>query len=323
MDRPVTILDVLTRAAADPGFRARFGQDPLDTARSAGLRLENGVLARYVEERLRSLAQPADREETGRQLAEAADELRAAFGLEGGDAATEAFRALLFWRDHRFHQRRLNHGEPAELAALVDAFESHGSPPGDGRGTLLITLHYGPFPLLWLRLKRAQLRGDLPPFTLLYDTRLYAPDVSAEQCARLAAAGVVPEDRRDLDLAGGDLRAVLWETVARLRAGETVLMFADAVPVDVGSNTLVCHVGRVEVGYPRGAVWLAQQSESAVQGVVIRPEGDGHELCWCQSRCAPVTHEAVNAALQELLDASVGNDPAPWLAWFNGPRGSP
>jgi hypothetical protein len=319
MDQPVTILDVLTRAAADPAFRARFAQDPLDAASSVGLRWEGHTRARFLEDRLRSLAHPADREATGQHLADATDELRAAFELEDGTAATEAVRALLFWRDYRFHQRHLNHGEPAELAALVDAFETHASPPSADRGTLLITLHYGPFPLLWLWLKHAQLRGHLPPFTLLYDTRLYTPDISAEQYARLAAAEVVPEDRRDLDLARGDLRATLREAVARLRAGETILMFADAAPVEVRPGTLVCRVGRVEVGYPRGAVWLAQASEATVQGVVIRPKGDGHELRWGNPKAAPVTHEAVNEALQELLDASVANDPAPWLAWFTEP----
>lgn len=316
MDRPATILDVLTRAAADPAFRARFAQDPLAAASSAGLRWENGEPARYVVDRLRSLARPADREATGRQLVDATDELRAAFGLEDEAAATEAVRALLFWRDYRFHQRRLNNGEPAELAAVVGTFETHGPPANADGGTLLITLHYGPFPLLWLWLKRAQRRHGTPSFTLLYDTRLYTPDVSAEQYARLAAAGVVPESRRDLDLAHGDLRGTLREAVARLRAGETVLMFADASAVDVRPGALVCRVGGFEVGYPRGAVWLAQASDSAVQGVVIRPKGDGHELHRGEPRAAPVTHEAVSEALQELLDASVGNDPAPWLAWF-------
>jgi hypothetical protein len=319
MDRTITILDVLTRAAADPEFRTRFAEDPLDVARSAGLRPEDGALARYVEDRLEALARPADGEATRQQLADATGELQATFGLGDRAAATEAHRALLFWRDYRFHQRRLNHGEPAELEALIDSLGTHGPSTSTGRGRLLITLHYGPFPILWLWLKRAQRRGERPPFTLLYDTRLYTPDVSAGQYARLAAAGVVPESRRDLDLAGGALRPTFEEAVARLRAGEIVLMFGDAVPVDVRPGTLVCRVGRTEVAYPRGAVWLAQASESVVQGVAIRPTGGGHELWWGAPRGAPVTHEAVNAALQELLDASVGNDPAPWLAWFTEP----
>jgi hypothetical protein len=43
---------------------------------------------------------------------------------------------------------------------------------------LLITLHYGPFPLLWPWLKHAQSRRVLPPFTLLYDTGLHETDLT-------------------------------------------------------------------------------------------------------------------------------------------------
>ena len=315
MDQPITILDVLTRAAAEPEFRARFAEDPLGAARSAGLRWEDGSPPEYVNGRLEALARPAKGEETRQQLAEAIRELRSTFGLGDDAAATEAHRALLFWRDYRFHQRLLNHADPAELEPLVDELGTHDPGPSAGRGTLLVTLHYGPFPILWLWLKHAQRRREWPRFTLLYDTRQYKPDVSAEQYARLAAAGVVPERRHDLDLAGGGLRPTLEEAVARLRAGEIVLMFGDALPVAARPGTIVCRVGAIEVGYPRGAVWLAQASESAVQGVAIRPKGDGHELCRGAPRAAPVTHEAVNEALQELLDDSVGNDPEP--------RGSP
>ena len=319
MDQTITILDVLTRAAADPEFRTRFAADPPGAARSAGLRPEDGAPPEFVKDRLEALARPANGEATRQQLADAAGQLQATFGLGDGVASSEAHRALLFWRDYRFHQRRLNRGEPAELEALIDSLGTHGPSTSTGRGTLLITLHYGPFPILWLWLKRAQRRGERPPLTLLYDTRLYEPDISAEQYARLAAAGVVPESRRDLDFAGGGLRPTLEEAVARLRAGESVLMLGDAVPVEVGPGTLACRVGRTEVAYPRGAVWLAQTSECVVQGVAIRPTGDGHELWWGAPRDAPVTREAVNEALQELLDASVGNDPAPWLAWFTEP----
>jgi len=315
MDQPTTILDVLNRAAADAEYRTRFADDPLDAARSAGLGAPTG----YVADRLEALARPAKGEATRQQLADAAGELRATFGLEDHAASAEAHRALLFWRDYRFHQRLLNRGVPAELEAVTDTLGTRAPTASSGGGRLLITLHYGPFPILWLWLKHAQRRREWPPFTLLYDTRLYKPDVSAEQYERLAAAGVVPERRRDLDLAAGRLRRTLEEAVARLRAGETVLMFGDAVPVEPRPGTLVCRVGSTEVGYPRGAAWLAQASGSAVQGVVLEPSADGHELRWGAPQEAPVRHEEVNEALQELLDASVGNDPAPWLAWFTEP----
>ena len=82
-----------------------------------------------------------------------------------------------------------------------------------------MTIHYGPFPLLWLWLERASLRRALPPFTLLYDARLYAPDVPAAQYRRFAVAGVVPPKRRDLDLGSLGHTPALREAARRLRSG--------------------------------------------------------------------------------------------------------
>jgi hypothetical protein len=309
--KATTILDVLSRAASDPAFGLRFAREPGEAARSLGMRNSS----RYVDARLSALAHPLEPEPGPVQLREAAEDLRACFRLDPQAAATAAKRARFFLRDHHFHQRLLNGAPAGELTELIGGFEHED--PSVGPGTLLVTLHYGPFPLLWLHLKHAVRRGVLPPCSLLYDARLYEPDLPPEQYDRLAGAGAVPRKRRDLDMAALGVRRALTEAVARLRAGETVLMFPDGFPAPPGGRSLVCRVGRLEVAYPRGAVWLAGRAGATVQGVAIRPSGDGHAVYWGSPRTGPTAHEGVAEALQELFDATVARDPAPWLAWFD------
>lgn len=273
----------------------------------------------YLEARRAALAQPLDREPAPKELEEAVAEMADALGLEPSDAAREASRALSFLRDYRFHQRLVNRAPPDELMAQVADLSGELGLPGDGRGTLVLTLHYGPFQLLWLWLKHADAHGVGPRFTLLYDGNAYKPDVPASQYRRLAAAGVVPPNRGDLDLAKLGIRGAFREAVARLRSGETVLMFADAFPVPPRDGALICRVGRLDVAYPRGPIWLAQQTAATVQGAVVRPRGDGHEIWWGTPRPGPATHADVTEAVQELLDQSVARDPAAWLAWFEEP----
>jgi lauroyl/myristoyl acyltransferase len=112
------------------------------------------------------------------------------------------------------------------------------------------------------------------------------------------------------------VRGALREAVARLRSGETILMFPDAFAIPAREGALACRVGRLDVAYPRGAVWLARQTDATVQGAVVRARGDGHEIWWGTPRPGPATHAAVTEAVQELLDHSVARDPAAWLAWF-------
>jgi hypothetical protein len=303
--KATTIVEVLGRAASDPTFGQRFGREPREAARALGMRAPS----RYVDARLAALTQPLEHDPSVEQLREAAEELRSGFGLDPEAAAAAAKRARFFLRDYRFHQRLLNGAPPGELVELIGGFADY--PPEVEPGTLLVTLHYGPFPLLWLHLKHAVRRGVLPPCSLLYDARLYEPDLPPEQYDRLADAGVVPPDRRDLDMAALGVRRALTEAVARLRSGETVLMFPDGVPASAGGRNVICRVGRLEVAYPRGAVWLAERAGAPVQGVAIRPNGDGHDVRWGAPQAT------VPGVLQELLDVTVGLDPAPWLAWFD------
>jgi hypothetical protein len=311
-----SFLDVLTRSASDPRFSSRFARDPIGAAHAIGMRTRPRGHASYLEARLEALAQPLDREPGPYELEETAAEMSAALGLEPSDAAKEATRALLFLRDYRFHQRLANNAPPGDLMALIDGLPGDPGLPGDDRGTLVLTLHYGAFQLLWLWLKHAEGRNVGRRFTLLYDANEYTPDVSPGQYRRLAAAGTVPSSRRDLDMGKLGVRGALREAVARLRSGETILMFPDAFAVPAREGALVCRVGRLDVAYPRGAVWLAQQTDATVQGAVVRPKGDGHEIWWGTPRPGPATHTAVTEAVQELLDHSVARDPAAWLAWF-------
>src|SRR5262249_43190477 len=99
----ITILDVLRHAASDEAFAARFASDPLGAAGALGLTGPSG----YTSARLEALARPVEHEPSARQLEQAADELRACFGLAPAAAATEAARARFFLRDYRFHQRLL------------------------------------------------------------------------------------------------------------------------------------------------------------------------------------------------------------------------
>jgi len=320
-----TILDVVLYAASDQDFSSRFADDPLEAARTVGLETSHRPDSDYIEARLEALARPSETERLTLQLTEAAADMRVGLGVEGAEAAIEAVRALYFMRDYRFHQQLLNSGEPSALAALVAGLQSQGTAPTSQQGTLVITIHYGSFPLLWLWLKQTQLRGSLSAATLLYDTGAYKPDLSPEQYARLASAGLLPPARCDLDITTIGIRQALGTAVARLRSGETVVMFPDAYPVPIGQRTLVCKVGRLKVSYPRGAAWLAGTAESAVQAAVVWPSGDSHTIVWGTPRLAPVAHAEVADALQELIDMSVARDPAPWLAWFEDepPAGKP
>jgi hypothetical protein len=270
----------------------------------------------YLEARLEALAQPLHGEPGPYELEETAAEMSAALGLEPSDAANEATRALLFLRDYRFHQRLVNNAPSGELVALIDGLPGHPGLRGSNRGTLVLSLHYGAFQLLWLWLKHSERRDVGRRFTLLYDANEYGPDISPGQYRRLGTAGTVPSSRRDLDMGKLGIRGALREAVARLRSGETILMFPDAFAVPAREGALVCRVGRLDVAYPRGAVWLAQQTDATVQGAVVRPKGDGHEIWWGTPRPGPASHTAVTEAVQELLDHSVARDPAAWLAWF-------
>jgi hypothetical protein len=311
-----TILDVLARSASDPTFSSRFARDPLGAAHTIGMRTRPRDQASYLEARLEALAQPLDREPGPNELEETAAEMCAALGLEPSDAAREAIRALLFLRDYRFHQRLVNSAPPGELTALIDGLPGYPGLPGDDRGTLVLTLHYGAFQLLWLWFEHAAARDVRRRFTLLYDANQYTPDVPSGQYRRLAMAGAAPLSRRDLDMGKLGIRGALREAVARLRSGETILMFSDAFAVPAREGALVCRVGRLDVAYPRGPIWLAQRTDATVQGAVVRPRGDGHEIWWGTPRPGPATHTAVTEAVQELLDHSVARDPAAWLAWF-------
>jgi hypothetical protein len=138
--------------------------------------------------------------------------------------------------------------------------------------------------------------------------------VPPEQYARLAAAGVVPPERDDLDLTELGSQRALAEARSRLADRGAVLIFPDAFAVEPDRpGALVCRVGASTVAYPGGAAALAQVPDVRLQGVVLV---DG-EVVWGTPRRTPCATGEVAAALQELFELSVARDPAPWQGWFS------
>ena len=243
-----------------------------------------------------------------RLRSEAAVELEL-YGLEPLEARRQARRAVALHREFRRRQHELNEGDPAAVAARVDAIREVGERPPADEGSLLLTLHYDLYPLLWLWLK-----SRLPSFTLLYASDLYRPDVPAAQYARFAALGLVPEERNDLDLTALGSRPTLAEARRRLEERGSVLIFPDAIPVaEDRAGALVCRVGALTVAYPGGAAALAQTPGVRLQGVVLV---DG-TVVWSRPRRTPCDTAEVTEALQELFELSVARDPARWQAWFS------
>jgi hypothetical protein len=252
-----------------------------------------------------------------RLLAGAAAELER-YGLDRDAARAEARRAFEFRGEFERRRAQLNSGDVAEAVAFVDSFGSSGAPPPASGGTLLLTLHYGLYPLLTVWLHRAAHGGSLPPYSLLYASELYQPDIPPEQYARFAALDAVAPDRGAIDLTALGPRAALDAASERLAAGGTVLVFPDAYGVrPERRNALVCRVGNVTVGYPAGAARLARTPGVRLQGVVLRPTASGHELAWGTPRRTPAPPDEVAAVLQELFELSVARDPVPWQAWFS------
>jgi len=231
------------------------------------------------------------------------------YGLSRRQARRAAHRALRARRELEHWRRALAESDPADVAAVVDSFGEVGERPPPGKGALLLTLHYGLYPLLWLWLK-----SRVPRFTLVYSSELYRPDVGDDQYRRYAKLGIVPAERDDLDLSVLGGRAALERAKERLASGGAVLIFPDAVTVPLDRpGALVCRVGVATVAYPGGAAALAQAPAVRLQGVVLRDS----TVVWATPRHTPATAAEVTGVLQELLDTAVAIDPAPWEAWFS------
>jgi len=125
-------------------------------------------------------------------------------------------------------------------------------------------------------------------------------------------------EQRERSVSSAAERSAATSAGADFGLGESEfdLGFHQRKRVPVSERTLLCRVGSLEVDYPRGAVWLAETARSAVQGAMIRPAGDGHNIFWGAPRPGPVDHATVTEAVQELFDVSVARDPAPWLGWI-------
>jgi hypothetical protein len=257
------------------------------------------------------------------QLVPVALRLEATLGLPQEHAEREARRAVLFIRDFGYHRDLMNTAPSELLVGILADFALEGPAPKTqpGRGLLLLTLHYGPLSLLWLWLAWRAAAGELPPFSLFYDTTRYKPDLPPGQYGRLCEAGVIEPSRcRMIDVRFRGVNGALAEARRDLGSRRSLLFFPDARFARAGEDGVIpCRVGALDVALPAGAALLARATGCDVQGVVLRPDADGHAVVWTAARPA----DGVAEVVQDLLDATVARDPAPWQSWFlaEGPIG--
>lgn len=257
------------------------------------------------------------------QLAAVARRLEVVLGLPRERAEREARRAVLLIRDVHYHRGLLNTAPAERLMKVLEAFTAEGPAPETQprRGLLLLTLHYGPRELLWLWLAWRATAGALAPFSLFYDTKRHQPDLPPGQYGRLCEAGVIEPSRcRMIDVRFRGVSGALADARRDLASSRALLFFPDARFARAGEEDAIpCRVGALDFGLPAGAALLARATECDVQGVVIRPDGDSHAVIWTVARPA----DGVAEVVQDLLDATVARDPAPWESWFltEGPIG--
>jgi lauroyl/myristoyl acyltransferase len=275
----------------------------------------------YRAWRLRIVADAftAEEDDFGRQASSA---MQRYLGLSPADASIQGRRAALFRRERLFHEVLLLDLDPGRLNELLDRVEvtgaNHLSP--DGRGVLLVALHYSLFSsLLCLWLARSAKQGLPPHLSIMVDTGP-APGLGmrAERLAALEASGLVARDRATLSTLDRPT-AVLRTLTRRLREGAAVLLFVDAnfrsatvgggLPIDIGAG---------RIAFPAGVSWLADRTGCAVVPTSIRPKADGHTVVFSPP-AASSEARAIRSALQNLINETVVADPGPWEGWVRVP----
>ena len=259
---------------------------------------------------LRSCAAPAV---AATSIGRAETRLQAYLGMGHEQAGTQARRSFLYSADAAFHDQLLASGSADLLRAIVERTDADGFPPvrsGSG-GALAVTLHYGPATsILPLWLAMAARRGAIPQVAIIQNSRRN-PNVmlSAQRHAALSGCGF---PFADLDIARLGEVVALRRALTILRAGGTVLIFADGqLPRPGAKRTVTCRLGAGSLVLPQGAEWLARSAEVPLLPLLLRPDRDGH-LLQCLNACAP---GQAQGALQALIDAAMEFDPAPWSRW--------
>jgi hypothetical protein len=201
---------------------------------------------------------------------------------------------------------------PELLRVLVDEVAVDGTRVApDGRGLLVVSLHYGPYTtLLALALARAASNGLLPPPTFLLDRgRDPQLTLSPERIEQLAGGGVFSRPAFDVvDAAAGPVGA--WRRLRdALGGGRSVVVFADPLFLPAASHrALPLPIGRRTLCLPRGVDWLARSSGCRVAGALVSPDGAGHRVTLSAA-------EDARAALA-WLGRRVVEQPAPWEGWL-------
>lgn len=266
--------------------------------------------ASYLSARRAALSCRADPDCAG-SIGRAERRLTTYLALPPEDALHQARRCALFAADAAFHDQLLTSGRIDILHTLVAKTAMDPHTWARSSGTLAVGLHYGPATsILPLCLAGASRRGLFPTFAVVQNSRSNpAVVLSPARQVELDASGF---PILDLDIARLGEIGVLRRTLAVLRAGGTVLIFADGqLPWPCARRAVACRVGRGQLALPRGAEWLARSAGVPLLPLILRPDRDAHRLVTLPE----VRPDEASAAYQALIDAAIGLDPAPWSRW--------
>ncbi|HLH93708.1 MAG TPA: hypothetical protein VKW08_01180 [Xanthobacteraceae bacterium] len=266
----------------------------------------------YLSARRSALRAIATAETVAPAIDRAQARLQAYLSIDGEQALHHARRSYFYTADAAFHDQLLASGQIDVLRAAVGGVAADAPlAQASRRGTLVVSLHYGPATgILPLWLAAASRNGLLPEVGVIENSRR-DPNImlTAQRHAELARCGF---PLTDIDLAKlGELSAMRC-ALDILRRGGVVLIFADGqLPHADAKRTLTCRLGCRSFILPRGAEWLARTADVPLFPLLLRPEGDSSRI---EQLPAFAPADARNS-VQALLDAAMGTDPAPWWRW--------
>jgi hypothetical protein len=271
----------------------------------------DGSFELYLAARRTALHSCAGADFAALSIGRAEARLKAYFAMPPEQARVQARRSFLHTSDAALHDQLLASGRMDVLRAAVERTATPDLPATASRGTLAISLHYGPATaLLPLALAMATSRGAIPEFGVIENSRLNpGVMVTPDRFSELAVCGF---PMTDLDIARFGELGALRRALAILRRGGTVLIFADGqLPPPGGKRALRCRLGSRTVDFAHGAQWLAETADVPLLPLLLKPRADSHRIA-----ALPV-HPAAQAqtAVQALLDAAMAADPAPWWRW--------
>jgi hypothetical protein len=272
----------------------------------------------YVSARRAVLAACADPDAHASQINRAAARLQACLKLDREQACVHARRSMLCTADAIFHEQLIASGDVGLLRRIsqrTDAgdFLPRGTPPG---GLLVVSLHYGlatsVLPL-WLAMTSQQ--RSVAKLAVINDSRRHSS--SKPPLRRLDRLNKFGCDFTDIDLAGAGELGAMRQALRILREGGIVLIYADGqLAPTTAKHAIRCRLGSGSVAFPHGVAWLAQKAATQILPIVVRPRGDDNQIA-CRG---PYSAGEAQTAVQALLDAAIGSDPAPWRFWCSSSK---